>query len=369
MNSLKAIWIFLFFVCSVINSAAQNNNVFNNYSIKPKLHYGAIIPHHEAITYLISDNVTMLEINICKKIDSSNIIGIIYPNSQIGLGFNYGNLGNDNVFGTTSSLYLSFNFPLWQKNRWGIRMQILSGLAYSNKYYDKENNHLNIAIGSKLNTYINFSLESEIYLNKYISIIQGIGFHHYSNGKVALPNVGINVLTANLGAVYRFNEDCQINAKSFIKPEFIKKNEIVSVISFGSKAISPNYGKNFLTSSIQLEANRIINYKYKIGVGIDVFYDGSVQDASVYFEKEPLKTIDSYRSGIHLANALIVGDFSLYVHLGYYVLLKDTYSDYAIYDRIGIQYKFKNRMIYNMAIKAHLAKADFVEFGFGYVIK
>lgn len=76
------------------------------------------------------------------------------------------------------------------------------GVTYGWKAYDKETHPENRVIGSKMTAYIDFGLYLRWMLSKDWDLNVGATITHYSNGNTAIPNAGLNVLSAKVGVAY-----------------------------------------------------------------------------------------------------------------------------------------------------------------------
>jgi hypothetical protein len=48
--------------------------------------------------------------------------------------------------------------------------------------------------------------------------------------------------------------------------------------------------------------------------------------------------------------------------------VRDVYNpDDMFYHRLGLRYQFKEHLLLNLVLKSHWARADYIEYGIGYV--
>jgi hypothetical protein len=74
------------------------------------------------------------------------------------------------------------------------------------------------------------------------------------------------------------------------------------------------------------------------------------------------------RPGIHIGHQLEFSKLTVATQIGYYIYAKDK-SDGPIYSRFALRYKLNSKLLLNLALKTHYAKADFIEWGVGYILK
>jgi Lipid A 3-O-deacylase (PagL) len=355
--------IYLFLLLFAFHSFGQPN--FDNWQVKTKYHYGAVLALHESVNYLIKDNSRILEINFAKQlIDDRNFVSA-YNYPVIGFGLNNNSLGNNTVFGNATSVYSFYNFPLKRTAFFEANTQIAAGIAYVNKIYDVKENYMNNVIGSHFNAYINFSAETEFKIQERLSLLAGISYHHYSNGKISLPNLGLNTLNYFLGLSYNLYSEDEFN-REIVTNEEIRKHEIITAISAGIMAVDVSLDKKYFASTIATDYYYRLNQKYKLGFGANVFYNAADEKKVLVLSENSSVKEQKLNSGLHHSQSLIIGSTSMYVQIGFY-LFADKFLKNRLYDRLGIQYEFENRILLNLSIKAHYFKADYIEWGIGYV--
>lgn len=147
--------------------------------------------------------------------------------------------------------------------------------------------------------------------------------------------------------------------------------------------------------------------QHRIGIGVDLFYDGAYvptakfdPNTSTYVDDNTYtsfgrtfitenKIENKLRCGINIANDLIIGKFLIGFQAGIY--LYDPIKNYEPYDdakegkvnkgliygyniqkedgwnyfRISAKYYITKHLLANISIKTHLQKVEFVEFGIG----
>ncbi|HSH51611.1 MAG TPA: acyloxyacyl hydrolase, partial [Bacteroidales bacterium] len=199
--------------------------------------YGFIMPHHKMIEYFIEDHIQTLDIKLNKATYGEKYWNQLFRYPYYGIGFYRANLGNNEVYGFANALYSYVKVPLL--GRWetaNLSWQIGFGASYLTKHFDIKNNPKNLAIGSNLNIYADFSLQSQIPLSPKINLINNVRFSHFSNGKIKSPNRGLNVISGSIGLLYHFKEP-QIKYHMEL-PDIENKNEYSIIYAGGIKTKS-----------------------------------------------------------------------------------------------------------------------------------
>ena len=370
---LKTFFIIAFLSIVFFPSTAQipesNNN--NNFYLENKYHYGFIWAHSSVINYFAKGHVPCIEINIGRQTDGKQYWHQVLGNPSVGVGYYWANLGNPDILGNVNAVYYYINIPIIKKSNFTFNYNLAAGLSYLSKCFDIKDNYYNVAIGSHFNSYLNVSIDTKIRLFPRLLLINGIGITHFSNGSVMVPNLGLNVIAYNCGIKYLLSREKNKPVQTIpdhiatSKDKFKRVNEFSIIYAAGAKEIHPPGERKYFISLISANIDRIFSYKRKAGLGIDVFYDGSI---SKKFQNEGefnIKTVDLIRPGIHISHDLVFNKLSFTTQLGVYIFTKWEGDGY-FYHRFGLKYKFTEHFFANLTLKTHYANADFTEWGFGY---
>lgn len=339
----------------------------NTFTTTVKYHYGVIIPHHESITYLREETVSAIELNFGLIPSSKQKWSQLFNQPEIGLAIYHGNLGNDRVFGNVSALFPYINFHILRNNRLNIIHHFGFGLAVVEKKFDPTKNYTNLAIGSNLNAFISLSFNAELSLTSQWQIISGLGINHISNGSFAKPNKGLNLLTANLGVKYAFKERPKNRYLNKICHFKDLNNEFSIAYNQGLKQIKESEQQTYYMSSITANYAWGINAKQRWGFGIDLFYDRS-SNRGVWDYHPKTDFDDRFRQGIFISHDLFIENLAIVTQIGIYTYYK-TEPEKIVYSRLGLKYNIGQHFFANVNLKAHLGKADYIEWGFGYRIQ
>ena len=79
------------------------------------------------------------------------------------------------------------------------------GAAFGWKPYSESNKNCNLAVGSRVNAYLNLGLNVSWSLNRNISLFGGVAVSHFSNGNTSFPNPGVNSFGLRIGMMYTLN--------------------------------------------------------------------------------------------------------------------------------------------------------------------
>lgn len=356
-------WLLIFLLWSVA-VLAQTNTFWNNTTINAKYQHGVIFPHHYSIEYLTDRNLTAINIELEQQWQGQQLWQQIYRYPQYGIGYYYAYLPNPEIFGQVHALYPYIKIPARHNQRFGFSYAIAAGTAYLTKSFDIKKNLSNIAIGGNWNVYFHIHFEWHFRLMQRLHLLSGFAYTHYSSAKISLPNTGLNTVAIYGAFRWTYRKQPLHYIENEI-PDFQKKNEFSVIYNVGIKSNKLGDSRRYPTSSLILNLERKITRKRRFGIGIDVFYDATTRYRFYEEQDSTVHTSDLFRSGFHISQDLDVGPLAFTVQFGYYFYSPCTENG-PIYNRFGIKYRFSEKWFAHIALKAHFAKADFLEWGVGY---
>jgi hypothetical protein len=325
------------------------------------------LPFYKALGYLIKDDIYAFDLSVSLPAYGKDYWEKIYRYPRQGMGFSYWSLGNNEVFGKAYALYTFMNIPVYKASeKLSFNYQISAGVAYLPRDFDVYQNHLNRAIGSHTNIYIHLGIDGRIKLFPRSELVIEAAATHFSNGKTRSPNYGINAGSVSLGFNHIFNSEGVVVQDPEI-PRFEKQYVQSLIYSAGSKVYDNLLGTRYFVTSLSYNLERILNLKRKIGVGADFSYDGSIKEALADADGIPEKDFEKLiRVGLHTSYAIRYKQLIMGVQIGYYLYSKCTIIT-PVYNKISVQYLFTKNIMGSISIKSHMAKADCLEYGIGYL--
>ena len=367
-----------------------------------------------------------------------------WNNASVGVAVDYLNLGNDQWLGSLVAPYTYLNVPIVRTRhfRMGVRPGI--GMAFATKtyqntipaeykykrLYNTETNGPIIAnqcAGSVTNFYFAEALYFEFPIAAGFSVVASGGWYHASNGSTIQPNSGYNMLNAEIGVRYTPEETTREEGAVYegrIVPPALhlyegKRWDVELSASGGFRQCYYKDQKTFGVAAVSIAAHYRPWAIFKIGGGVDMFYDGYYKSVSntfitpaeaaeagvplTYFKKTYLRKSEitnCFRVGVSLQPEFVVGNFTAGFHVGVYVFdpikniepwkeaeesvdengkptlnkglfykydLGDvgTKADGWMYTRIVLKYRVTKHMFVQLGMKAHITKAEFVDAGLG----
>ncbi|MBI3512368.1 MAG: acyloxyacyl hydrolase [Bacteroidetes bacterium] len=362
--SMKRACIFLTGVQIMVSSFSfsQNNNSGFYFSINA--HDGMILAQHNYIRDMVGGNSTAIEVNFSRPVCGKKIWHCIYHCPEVGVTFVGVQFANPAVLGNGFSFYPFINFNIAQGKIIALKFKVGTSLGYVTKKYG-EDNPTNIMIGSNMNGFVNLRLNAQIRLSEKWRIETGIGMTHFSNGAMKLPNLGINMVSFNLGLGYHFGENNKMQMPDTVICR-VRTFHVVTYASVGWAALTRGDSKKYTAGVVSINYETFNGKKIKWNAGAEVLYDGSLYER---YKSDTIiglaNPVQNVQVGVKAGFALVVGRLSMPVEMGYYAYSRVPYH---FFHRIGLRYQINDHFVASLTLRTRWAHADFFEFGFGYSI-
>ena len=333
------------------------------FGIKETHHFGAILPHRQIVNEVVEGHTYAAELSFYKQTTGKKDWQQTYAYPKVGISGLFMNLGNPKELGNAFGVFSFVELPLNQRKiNWRLKMGY--GLGYITKPFDVTTNYKNIVIGSPINALVYLNMGWDAKLSNSFSASSGLSIIHFSNGSFARPNLGINIVSLNLGLKYQFGKIEEKVSSAISDRDKAWKKKVM--VGFGVKEIPPVEGPKYFVNTYSFNMIKQGKSKSSFGFGADLFYNSSLRDLIRTKDEAYVGTsLDYYRVGLLGIYSLDFGDISLLIEMGGYLLTQHKEQGF-IYHRIGTRYHIGDKIFLNLALKTHYAVADFVEFGIGY---
>lgn len=207
-----------------------------------------------------------------------------YPHTYQGIGMGWHTLFDPQEIGTPLSLYV---FQSSRIARLGPRLTLSYewdfGVSFPWKKYDRLTNSRNIAVGSRVNAYINASLGLGYDLGRGWEGKIGLGASHFSNGNTAYPNAGVNIIGATAGLTRICHSSRRPAIASSLRTESRPKKGgfMVDVMMFGAwrfrgiEEVGLALPGSFAVAGFSLSPMYDLCRNFRVGVSVDGEWDES----------------------------------------------------------------------------------------------
>jgi len=280
------------------------------------------------------------------------------------------------------AIYGFFNGPFRRWEKLSFNYELGFGITFNWKSFNPLTNQYNISIGADESFIIDAGMNLQYDLTDRLNLISGFSLTHFSNGALKKPNFGINTIAPKIGIKYNFNHLPIFETQDV--PEFRGKNEWLFSGFGGTKNVifdSVNVdmlekyeGVFFPVLGISAGYNRQISFKSKIGFGITVSYDGSV-NAQIAVDQNELDPVDNpfldmVQLSIYPSYELVINRLSLVLQPAFYIYRKEFANQSpAFFQRIGLKYYVSDNLYMGVILRDYAFHvSDYIEWTIGYRI-
>lgn len=363
----KLITVFIFFLIVPEFSRAQDALLDPGFTVSIRGHSGFLISHRENMSHLVKGQVGGFEINYDRQTSGSQAWHNTFNRAFAGVGLLHLGLGNPEQLGTGTAIYGYLDFLLLKRERFIFHYKWGGGFGLISKPFDRIDNYKNTAIGSSFNMFASLLFETRYRVAERVWFTSGLGFNHWSNASVAVPNLGINVPTFTMGIQAYFG-GLSLKLEKEVAEKLSRDLEFIVFGGLGLREIDPVDGVLYGVVHGFAEVAKRVDEKRKLALGLDVFYDES--DLEAYNRDTSNTHLDSgsefVKVGIHLSHELVFGRFGAVIQMGVY--LRNNFEfDGPIYHRMSYRYRVSDRLFIDAGFKSHWAVAENFEVGVGYI--
>ena len=245
-----------------------------------------------------------------------------------------------------------------------IRWRMAHGISYLTQIYDSTSIPVNYAIGSHINYLALLSADVRFNVKRF-GIIAGVNLTNCSNAGRIKPNIGLTSINMNVGVSYKPFKTS--NRKQYYEA---KKKYFAFPFAVGLKLATNQKSLEYPRRSyIWIGDISYRNQKSKFtfwDVGLDGFVDPNYQwndDGSLTRAGEA----ENYELAVRGGKVFLFGRLGLRLDLGMYIV-KPYHSEKPwFYNAFGLDYRLGHHWVARSRLKAHLNKADYMEFGLSYL--
>jgi hypothetical protein len=354
------IFIALLFIANCLNSQTL---------VDAKLLYGKMVPH-STYTETLAATVSGIQLDADWEIPIERRPIYqkrkkYYNQPHVGVSL----LAMDMGLATTGSQYgmaVSVGGIRSFSDNFGVRWRLAHGISYLTEKYNLNKEPVNYAIGSNFNYLLVLTGEFRFKFSNYLGINGGFNLTHCSNANYKKPNVGLNAINGSLGLSY-FPHSNRTEGKRLYR---LKHKYFAYPYSLGVKLAIREHSIEFP----QPTAIWIFDFNYRLQKNSKGYWDYGIElfsDPNYYWDQYGnlygVSAKDTREVALKIGKVFLYGRLGLRFDLGYYAL-KPVHSDKPVfYNGLGCDYRLTQNWILRNRIKAHLNKADFMEWGLSYI--
>ncbi len=251
-------------------------------------------------------------------------------------------------------------------DRFALRWRFAHGISYLTKIYDTTTLPVNYAIGSHLNYMGVLTGEFRFKLTDKFGLNFGLNLTHCSNGNYKKPNVGLNAINGSVGISY-MPYSHRTEGRRLYR---LKHKYFAFPYSIGAKFAIREHSIEFP----QPTAVWIFDVNYRVQKNAKGYWDIGLElfsDPNYYWDQwgklYGVKAKDTREVALKVGKVFLFGRLGLRFDLGYYAL-KPVHSNKPLfYNALGWDYRLTQNWVIRNRLKAHLNKADYMEWGLSYI--
>jgi len=408
MNSISIRFIFIallavnhFTASAAKKDSTDGDRIVKRQSLSGFYQFGKVLPSNEFVkgenaTGNPIDRYQSFAIQYAVESDGNKLWQQLYNYPSWGFGLYTFDLFNSNELGNPGALYWFFSAPFVRFKKWSILYNIGSGISFNWKPFDSNENPYNNAIGSRRTGFIDAGIYFNFQLGKHFDLTTGATLNHFSNGAGKVPNLGINMAGARLSLKYIFRGRPEFIKRDVI-PKYKKEWEYLMLFAYSHKqmafdTLGADNNSGFISQdyniyNFSLGVNRQLSYKVKLGLGVDIGYNGAYNSFITVENKqvEPQNGEGSKLSiGIYPSLEWVIDRLSVIVQPGWYIyranpsipeptdennVVAPRRTPASSYQRIGFKYHIINNIFIGFNVRAYdFSVADYFEWNIGYRI-
>lgn len=333
-----------------------------------------------------------------------------WNDATIGLGLGYWNMQHRQL-GHAITPYIYMDVPLVRLPHFQLGLRPGIGAAFMTKTYRNTvpEGHLfvdvvdaNQCVGSVTNLYFPEALYLHFPITQGWSVGVAGGWYHISNGSTRQPNSGYNMFAGELALKYDWSDKSDKSDLSDRSDRSDKRWSVALSGTAGGRQVYYRDQQTFAVASIHAACYWHAHPIFRLGGGVDIFYDGAYIQRETYFGKTNLAAAqagDCWRVGVSVQPEFVVGQFTAGLHLGAYLydpvkelepkseaeqsttgridkpmfyaydLLKAGsagYPDGWLYTELVLRYHLPWNIFVQGMMKSHLTKVEFISLGVGF---
>jgi hypothetical protein len=165
--------------------------------------------------------------------------------------------------------------PVWRS----VTGELGSGLGWAFSPYDLEKRPLSFALGTHLNAGLHLGLSAKLANMGTHKVVLTTGLTHFSNGAVAMPNLGINNLYVRLGLMPEHIQKKSPTDQGPSEPKPIQWSSY-SAIRAGIRDVNLPGGARHPISSCMVGIRRHFSTRFAAVAATDVSYNQSLRETT-----------------------------------------------------------------------------------------
>ena len=324
---------------------------------------GFVIPEFGLLDSIDERPLQTLEISLFTRSKGKSYWNDIYNYPEYGLSLFYTDLGEKEVLGEVFGLDYFFKINLLEREKTKFHVRSGIGINYTNKKYDPITNPLNGSVGSNVNTHFNLRVGLNQKVATNIDFNIGGSFDHISNATTQFPNLGVNYVSLYGGFTKNFGSTYQKGINDIPKHEPELALSITKYMGFRHLEFPTD--QYYYVPGLSLELTHQTFRLMYLGVGVDGFYDNSIEPTLVVSGASFVSS-NALLLGIHFSQTFVYNKFSFTLQEGVYLKKDDVVEEKLMYNRVVFNYDISDHISFKMGLRTYLHDLRYLEPGITY---
>jgi hypothetical protein len=363
--------VLIWLLFSSVEGVAQQKGRYFEFS----LHGGQPIKHRSFIAVDLSNPSFGGEVNLEYKTYGTKEWHQRCGFPRWGVALSYQYSGNPTQMGSAIGLLPNVTVDFLKKDHFRIFGRLGVGLAVITHPYQQTTNQANNVIGSYLNNQTSLRLGAAWRFHRQFELRPSATFTHYSNAASQMPNLGLNVVSCQLGLCYMPNpveKEDYILYKAGEAPERKKRIQFSAVGTLGFREMETIGGPKYGVAHTSLDAGLFVTKSNRLKAGVEYDYLGNV--AAFMQNNGGYESVDltwqASRLTLYVADEIMIGRFAMLAQVGFYVT-QNAFQPWFMSIRLSGRYYFRDPYQNNVApfvtitMKSHRIVAEYFSIGFG----
>lgn len=317
--------IIVLLLCGGIGpSALAQGFLAKGWGIESSLHVGRAFKHRSTITIDFPDWSIGGELSLERQTYGTKGWHERCGFPRWGVALSYLYSGNAREMGHGIAILPHLTIDFIKRPTWRIFGRLGVGLGIITHPFDRQTNPLNNMVGSYLNNNTALRLGAALRLHPHWELRPSFAFTHFSNAASTLPNLGINIVSFQLGVFYTPTpveaEDYR-RTNSEERPKRSKRVQFSAVFSTGLRELETSNGPKYPVWHASVDAGVFLALNNRLKGGLEYDY----VSAYVHFmrhnggyEGQDLDWLASHLS-LFIADEIFIGRFSINAQVGIYL--------------------------------------------------
>lgn len=366
-------WISISLICIVglSNLSAQKLKLPSGSQIAFEYQQGRTLRHRETMVFALPNPARAYSLDVAREMDGSRAWHRRYGYPRVGFSAWLQDFGNPEVLGRSWSLHPFIDFNVWTLKDFRLRFRLAYGLAWIDRIHHPDNNAINNAIGSHINNVTSLGLLAEYWIAQRLIVRGGATLSHNSNGRLSVPNLGLNTTKLRVGIGYMLRPPERIKTQREAEVNLPKRLIVTARFGLAFKEDKTAFGPKYPVYILAVGAARWLGPKSRVFAG----YEFSHDQTNAAFNRNQEIEEGVFRPNRHLGflgHEFIIGHVGIMTQ--YFAYLDPPFAGGDSWGfKIGPHWYFRQpvehpdqNVYFGVYLKAHKAVADFAELTLGF---